>query len=223
VPISYEGLTLGIEPGRNWFIYTHVAPSYVGNSLRLQKLDLAVEDNREEALQTVAAIATGTAKLSTGVGAASRGSELPAPLTLPVVIDLADAKNAVDQDKPLPLNPGWHYRISWLDHGPEEAGFIRREGYKDVHGAAITSLCRPLQITLLNAETKLVMGVTVADPDYLETIPLPPSGTVTFHDLCGADVAMQKAVTVPTNTLANDFFNAVLDVRAATKTAPRQH
>lgn len=222
VPIPFEGETFGIEPASHWLVYTRIAPKYFSNSLRLQSLEFSVEDKREEALQTMAAIASGTAKLATESG--MRAAAIPMPLHLPVVIDLADAKHSIaanPQDPPnalpLPANPGWKYSIRFLDH-PDDAGFLKR-GNKDdlqnVHGAVLTSLCRPLQISLTNGVVTLVMGVTVADPDYLLSIPLPPSGTVTFSDLCGADVTTQKATTTPSNTLASDFFADVQAVRTA--------
>jgi len=227
-PISFEGLTLAIEPKYHEFIRTFAAPTYFPNSLRLKTLEFAIRDERQEALDTVFAVAAGARQLSTA-GSKSLNS---IALHLPVVIDLKDAKaTAGGAFKPLPNNAGaWWYRIEFLDD-PKAAGFLPQANFRDVHEAVLTSLCRRIDVVLTSRdpakfdasadgevadnESKLVMGVTVADPDYLMTVPMPAKGTVTFGDLCGADVSMSTAATIPTNVLATDFFTQVNAMRTA--------
>jgi len=224
VPIPYEGVTLGIEPASHWFIYTRMAPSYYPNSMRLKTLEFAVEDKRQEIIDTLGALAIGSARMAAPVprletkgftataGAQDRGKKL----NLPVIIDLADAKKTLAADAPLPHNEGWNYHIRFMDD-PAQAGFLRLAERDQVHRAVVTSLCRPVQITLTNGEVRIDIGVTVADPDYLLTIPLPPSGSVSFGTLCGADVQMQKAATVATDQLVTHFFNDVQSLRVIEK------
>jgi hypothetical protein len=217
VPIPYEGATLGIEAASHWMVYTRMAPSYYPNSLRLQTLELSVDDKRQEALQTFGALAVGVAKTSSGAGFAGAGAReqaAPKKLTLPIILDLADAKATITKDAPLPRNEaeGWTYHIRFMDD-PEKEGFPRFDDRQNVHRAILTSLCRPVQITLTNGNVQVVLGVTVADPDYLLPIPLPPSGTVTFGTLCGANMQMNQAVTTATNQLVNSFFADVQSLR----------
>jgi hypothetical protein len=223
VPIPYEGMTLGIEPTRSWFIYTHMAPSYYPNSLRLQSLEISVEDKRMEALDTVGAIAVGSAKIAAGPGAGGFGAHAlgatspPKPkLQLPVIIDLADAKKAQTTPTPLAGNPGWTYTLHFLDD-PDRMGFHRSSDVSNVHGAVVTALCRPVAITLTAPTVKLVLGTTVADPDYILPIPLPPSGSVNFGTLCGADVKMQSVTSVKANDFVNAFVSDVQQVRNASR------
>ena len=223
VPIPYEGMTLGIEPTRSWFIYTHMAPSYYPNSLRLQTLEISVEDKRMEALDTVGAIAVGSAKIAAGPGAGGFGAHalgMTTPskpkLQLPVVIDLADAKKAQSTPAPLAGNPGWTYTLRFLDD-PDRMGFRRSSDVSNVHGAVVTALCRPVAITLTAPAVKLVLGTTVADPDYILPIPLPPSGSLNFGTLCGADVKMQSVTSVKANDFVNAFVSDVQQVRNASR------
>jgi hypothetical protein len=221
VPIPYEGATLGIEAASHWMVYTRMAPSYYPNSLRLQTLELSVDDKRQEALETFGALAVGVAKSSSGAGFAGAGPKeqaAPKKLTLPIILDLADAKSTMTKDAPLPRNEaeGWTYHIRFMDD-PEKEGFLKFGDRQNIHRAILTSLCRPVQITLTNGDVQVVLGVTVADPDYLLPIPLPPSGTVTFGTLCGANMQMNQAVTASTNQLVNAFFADVQSLRTIGK------
>ncbi len=218
VPISYEGATLGIEAAAHWMVYTRMAPTYYPNSLRLQTLEFAVEDKRQETIDTIGALALGIAKTTAPVkgfaGAGLKERPVEKTLTLPIVIDLSEAKKTLTEDALLPRNEaeGWTYHIRFMDD-PEREGFLKFDERQNVHRAVLTSLCRPVQITLTNGEIQIVLGVTVADPSYLLPVPLPPSGTVTFGTLCGANVQMNQAVTTPTNQLVTSFFNDVQSLR----------
>jgi len=218
VPISYEGATLGIEAAAHWMVYTRMAPTYYPNSLRLQTLEFAVEDKRQETIDTIGALALGIAKTTAPVkgfaGAGLKERPVEKTLTLPIVIDLSEAKRTLTEDAPLPRNEaeGWTYHIRFMDD-PEREGFLKFDERQNVHRAVLTYLCRPVQITLTNGEIQIVLGLTVADPSYLLPVPLPPSGTVTFGTLCGANVQMNQAVTTPTNQLVTSFFNDVQSLR----------
>jgi hypothetical protein len=217
VPISYTAKTYGIEPIRHWLVYTHIAPTYYDNSLRLKLLQVSVEDKRQETIDTVGALAVGSAKLmSPASGLKALALVQPQTLLLPVIIDLSQAKKAIGTAQDLPGNPGWKYQIAFLDD-PASAGFRRVSDIANVHGAVVTSLCRPIAVTLTAEGTTLVMGTTVADPDYVVTVPLPPSGGVTFGTLCGADVSMTAVQTVKTDQVVSSFFNDVQQTRSALK------
>ncbi|HEY1562045.1 MAG TPA: hypothetical protein VGF71_14350 [Caulobacteraceae bacterium] len=218
VAIPYEGVTLAIEPHQRDFQHTFLAPTYYPNSLRLWTLTLDVKDSREEAVDTLSAVISGAAKASQSMFR----SLAPTPLKLPVVIDLADAKKTIaGGEAPLPLNEGvWWYKVAFLDD-PDKAGFLKLADRGQVHQAILTSLCRPLQISLTNHSTTLVLGVTVADPDYLLTVPLPAKGQVTLGSLCGADVQMQAVVEKPVDQVVTGFFNAVASTRTAQKPPPK--
>ncbi len=217
VAIPYEGVTLAIEPHQRHFETTFLAPTYYPNSLRIATLSIDVKDSREEAVDTLSAVIAGGASASKSLFR----SLAPTPLKLPVVIDLADAKKTIDGgEAPLPLNEGvWWYKVRFLDD-PDRAGFLKLADRGQVHQAILTSLCRPLQISLTNHSTTLVLGVTVADPDYLLTVPLPAKGMVSLGTLCGADVQMQAIVEKPVDQVVTSFFNAVGSVRSAQKSPP---
>lgn len=224
VGFPYEGVTLAIEPERHNFMRTSIAPAYFPRSLRLKLLTIEVKDQRKELIDTVGAAAVGVARITQPAVGARSGlpgeAEPPKTLNLPVTFDLATAKRTLTEGpQPLPLNPGWTYSIHFIDD-PEGAGFLKLAERGSVHGAILTSLCRPMQITLKNGDVALQLGVTVADPDYLTATPLPPKGSVVFDDLCGVDIQAQPYTEVPTNELVSDFFNQVQALRVETAPVP---
>lgn len=214
-PIPFQGETFGIEPRRSRFVRTILTPTYYPNSLRLKTLAIEGHDQRKEIIDTVGALAVGAAQLARGGG--ERSGSLPGyrTLNLPVVIDLAAAKETASQGpRPLPGNPGWSYVGRFLDD-PAASGFRRRAEAKTVHGAIVTSLCRPYQLTLTAGGANLVMGLTVADPDFLVSIPFPAKGVVNFGVLCGADIQAQPVTETTADVLVTDFFKQVQNLRTA--------
>jgi hypothetical protein len=198
-------------------VRTLLTPTYYPNSLRLKTLAVEGVDQRKEIIDTVGAIAVGAAQLARA-GAGERSADLlpgERKLTLPVVIDLAEAKQTIQSGpRALPDNPGWTYVGRFLDD-PATAGFRRRDQASDVHGAIVTSLCRPFQLKLMAAGQTLTMGLTVADPDYLLAIPFPAKGVVNFSPLCGADIQAQPVTQTTADVLVSDFFKQVQNLRSA--------
>ena len=233
VPIAYDGMTLALVPEYRNFVRTFVSPTYVGDTLRLSKLEFSVRDERQEVIDTVFSGISGVQKLARMDGARAREDDKPKPisLALPVVLDLAEAKKTLTAGfSSLPGNKGtWWYRLQFMDN-PVASGFAPRAAFGKYHASALTSLCRRARIEITSrdpakhkspsadgfyaeGESKLVLGLTVADPDFLLPVPLPPQGSVSFGNLCGATVTPSASIQTPTNVLMDDFFSKVSALR----------
>ncbi len=217
VPTDFAGEVLALEPRSRNLVSTAIAPTYVGDSLRLRKLTVEARDHRIEAINAIGAIAVGTAKLVGGDRSGGQATAAPPTLYLPVLLTLAQAKAAIGKSLPLPGQEGWTYAAAFRDD-PAAAGFLPRRARTTIHEAFVTSVCRPLHLTLTGGGgVPISFDVTVADPDWLMTIPLPAKGAIVPHALCGADVETEAVTTVGVDAIAEAFFAQVGALQAALK------
>jgi hypothetical protein len=226
VPTGDTSRVLAIEPRSRQLVSTSVAPAYYPDSLRLKVLTIEAKDHKLEAINTIAAIASGVKGLAAGLGLAATQSEPVAPLRLPLTIDLAAARaaHAVNDPAvpeaataaPLPGNIGvWTYTLTFLD-SPPASGFRAAADVTAVHHAMVGSLCRPARLTLTAVKypkAPITRDVTLADPAWLMTVPFPAKGALVFAPLCGIDVQPQPVTDIGTDAMANAFFNAVNAIR----------
>jgi hypothetical protein len=228
-PVDFTDATYALIPRSRRLVSTIVTPVYVPNSLRLASLGIEVKDHRLEAINTIGAIAGGFAKLAASENQAM-DADIFAKLSLPIVIDAADARSAVDSgakcsDDPglpcheVPNNIGWSYRLRRLDDGN---GFRPRATIGDVHGAMVASACQRARLTLEHRDARgaldgirATLVVTLADPDWLITMPLPPKGQMLFHTLCGIDMKREATSETGTDVLATAVFANIDAVRTA--------
>ena len=192
---------------------TYIAPTYWTNSLRLKTLSVEVRDHKIEAINAAGAIVAGVGKLAAGAARATSAPKAET-LKLPIVIDLALLRG---DPIPVPGHKTWTISGEFLDKDIDKAGFIQRRARGSVHGALLTSTCRPMQIDLYDGVQSISFRVRVADPEWLTPIPLPSVGAVTLNPLCGGDVTNQKVVEVGVDAMAQAFFAQVDAVRTATK------
>jgi hypothetical protein len=224
-PIDDDGKILALAPKTRDLVTTYLAPTYWPNSLRLKLLSIEVHDHKLEAIAAVGSIAAGVGKMAATGGArdAKVADTDKRELLLPVILDLPVLKKLAVKDwMDLPGQPGWHVRAKFLDD-PETEGFLPRDQAPSVHAAILTSTCRPMSIQISDRKLEEIdFLVSVADPDWLTPIPLPPIGAVAMHPLCGADVQNQKVVEVGVDQEAQSFFTQVQAVRTATAPAPKK-
>lgn len=211
VPISFEGELLALAPRSRRLISTEISPTYYPDTLRLKTLTVEAKDHTLEAIATVGTVVSGVARLTAGVRAVDDSEELK----LPLIIDLGDAKAALDTPRPLPGNPGWTMRARFTDRPPGQAGFLARADRGRVHNALLTSICRPLRLELQRGSVVVPVTLRVADPDWLVAIPFPAKGSLTLHPMCGADVQAQPVTRVTADKIAETLFAQVEAVRAA--------
>lgn len=230
---------LALRPRARRFVSTTIAPTYFPNTLRLMTLTVEAKDHRMEVIKTLGVIARGAAKLA---GVAVQGANrlgTPVRLDLPVAIDLADTMSArrgfLQCAVKLPGNgERWTSSGQWLDTqetcfdgtgSPDvrtPAGLLPRTQAGLVHGAILTSACRPLRLTLAGANfvggqpsgsASVTLDIAVADPRWLVAVPFPAKGTMVFHALCGADVKADAVAEVGVDELAQQFYTEVASLR----------
>jgi len=205
-----------MQPNDYFYKSTDLAPIYVSRSERLKSLSIDTQDHRKEIIDTTGSIAINLAKVAVTAGAPLATGEALLPLTLPVVIPLQDAKEAPTGS--LPGNKGWIYIFKFLDDPSSK--LPRTDFDKGSHGRsiALSTACRSAQLTVTNGTVDLTFGLTVADPAYIDTIPLPIKGEVDFPELCGpASVKTEKSTQSPTTELSDAVFKQISDLQGVFK------
>lgn len=160
-PISFDGELLAIAPRSRRLISTEISPTYYPDTLRPKTLTVEAKDHTLEAITAVGTVVSGVARLAGGMRAVDETEEL----SLPLIIDLADAKAAMAAPQPLPGNPGWTMQARFTDRPPVQAGFLARADRGRVHNALLTSICRPLRLELRRGDAVVSITLRVADPD----------------------------------------------------------
>ncbi len=225
-PIDYSGSTYAVQPNNHLYKTTNISPTYVARSERLKTLSIDTEDHRKEIIETTGSIAVNLAKVAVGFAAPEAGGRAPLypPLTLPAVINLSDIEPGVAT--PLSTDPnvnsGWTITLEYVD---QPDGHIERSKFDQGtmgRGLAISTACRSAKLTLQAPSVAITLqfGLTVADPEYLDTVPLPVKGEVDFPELCGpADVKTEQTTQETVNDLSDTLFKQVGDLTSAIKKA----
>ena len=220
VPIPFAGTIMTIDPRRRGLVTTALAPTYYANSLRLKTLSVEVRDHRVEAINAVGGIVRGIVSAAGQAGMSNdEGVAATVALRLPVVVDLRDAVTALDTNTPLPGNVvQWEMAAAFLDRpGRPGLGYLPRGDAATVHQGMVTSACRRFVLSLRSGMIGLDFSTIVADPDWLIAIPLPSKGTLSFHTLCGADVAAQPIDEIGADKIAAAFVANVEAIGVAAK------
>lgn len=241
-PVEFADATYAVQPKARRFVETRLAASYVPNSLRLAELAVAVKDHRVEvinAIGTLAAAAAGAPVASDQRGGDDADdTEKPKPppeqmakLVLPVIIEAEDLRDpaptgscppAAGACHVLPRNPAWSYRLVRADR-PDAQGLLPRARLPGLRDAMVASACRPARLdiyaTLPNGVVAPVFSfrLSLADPDWLVAMPLPPKGQLAFHPLCGMDMKREEATEVGADAMATALYNQVQTLRSGNR------
>lgn len=234
-PVDFYAAAYALQPRSQNFVETRVAPTYVGNSMRLAELAVEVKDHRLEVINAIGTIAAGVANVA-GDQSASIGEELFVKLKLPLFIEGAEARapttaGARCRDTPvvpgaggchpLPGNPDWSYRLIATDD-PAAQGFIARADIATVRDVMVASICRPAVLAIDHSDAQgvrpmLTLRLTVVDPEWLSTMQLPAKGQLVFHPLCGMDLKRQQVTETGVDAMTRAVFDQIAAVRAAAK------
>lgn len=159
---------------------------------------------------------------------------IEATLVLPVIIDADDRRDAQETGQclaaavprgagpchSLPRNPGWSYRLSWADD-PGAQGLLPRSRLPGLRNAMVASACRPARLELYASLSNgllarvMTLRLSLADPDWLIAMPLPPKGQLAFHPLCGMDMKREDAAEIGADAMATALYNQVRTLRAS--------
>ncbi|WP_167509206.1 hypothetical protein [Pseudomonas oryzihabitans] len=84
--------------------------------------------------------------------------------------------------------------VNFLEDAPPGAALFRdkesRGELNQMRHVLLTSACRTINVEIRSGKFRGKSFTTkVADPSYVQTIPLPKKGTISFHSVCGANLA----------------------------------
>ncbi|WP_455925209.1 hypothetical protein [Pseudomonas putida] len=67
------------------------------------------------------------------------------------------------------------------------------------------------------ASAQLTFPIKIADPRYVDLVPLPEKGTITLHSICGADLAVDSSSSEATRAMATvqEIFTQAQKIKAA--------
>jgi|GEM_PF-2360414 len=237
-PADFTGATYALTTRSRKFVETRIAPTYARNALRLAELAVEVKDHRMEVINAVGTVAAGVAGLAADQSGNEDTQDKPV-ITLPVIIDAADARapdtpGARCRPAPtgivaggaggchkLPGNPDWSYRLVATDD-PAAQGFVPRAAIASLRDVMVASICRPARLEIDHEDSEgvrplLTLRLTIVDPDWLSTMPLPAKGQLVFHPLCGMDLKRQQVTETGIDAMTRAVFDQIAAVRAATQ------
>lgn len=224
VPVDEPGgPTYAIIPEASLGVVSKVGLATRPNSMVAHEVTTEIEDKRIEFIKELGGIAV------SGIALTSAARAVP-PLGYRVVVDLADAlrslksRDAVEvkalagnvvgpKDDPI--------KVVAVRLSPVSADAVDRGNfpYSDVQSVFFYSACRDATIEFSYQETSYIGTVRIPDPNFLQTVSLPKTGKVAFHDQCGVSVTHGKVVTATSLELLKTTIDQVKSIRDAQEMA----
>ena len=217
-----KGNLYAIVPEDNLWSTTNLSVSYVGDTHLIKQIGTEVIDHRKDYIEAVGAI-VGTAAVIKPLWIQAEQISL----RLPVVIDVDEAfgksmwqRLSMDNDK-------WWFQLRADSQNPN--GTVDTKAFFDQFANKKTSSfgfssCREaiLYICYDDSQPKIAIEsapvkihLTVIDPSRLETLKLPDKGSLSMHDLCGADLTTQASGVASAGSLVTDVMNQVTAIKKA--------
>lgn len=211
-----------VVPESRWLgaVKTNLSVTYYDTndtSFLVKTVGSEVQDDRVKIISSIGAVA---------VAAAAMAAYAPPPkvvLRLPVAIDTIEGKDG--KWRALPKNPEWFYK---LRVSPERGASISKDSFFSKHADCATSAfpfstCRKatLHVKLKPDNTPPLEAddgdakfhIMFADSDYLDTLALPPKGSLKFHSICGANIVTEKVEGGATWDLLESLMNQAKNVK----------
>jgi hypothetical protein len=163
---------------------------------------------------------------------------LEVTLTLPVTINAYSARDG--HWRPLPRNQGWWYKLVLSGTSPDKNlapsappwnssiqtdAFFKKYALDsgDSTAAFPFSACRRASLHLkhnasaagpgMDVSDDVTFDLMVADPDYIETLALPPKGKIKMHTVCGADLLTESATVINAWGILEEMMKQVKAVK----------
>lgn len=226
VPIEEPGgPTYAIIPETSFGVVSKVGLATRPNSMVAHEVTTEIEDKRVEFIKELGGV------IVSGIALTAAAMAVP-PLGYRVVVDLADALRSLKSRDAVevkalagnvlgPKNDA--IKVVAVRLSPVSADAIDRGNfpYSDVQSVLFYSACRDATIEFSYQETTYVGTVRIPDPNFLQTVGLPKTGKVAFHDQCGVSVTHGKAVTATSLELLKTTIDQVKSVRDAQEKAAK--
>lgn len=217
--------SFGITPWNRWYgVKTQIALTKVENTQLAQSVSVAVEDKRTEFIESAFKLLGTIAQIP--ISQKGEGEEKSKLKNFPAVVDASQLikncqRTACDKELLNASEWGVNASISVAEVPPDAIDIkkISAPGFLlEASGVFFASACRQATIRISgieNSESDLVQHFALADPNYVQAIGLPNSGTITAHSECGYSVVPQNVELKSDTDVANKFFEELFKFRKA--------
>jgi hypothetical protein len=223
--IEDPNYSFGITPWNRWYgVKTQIALTKVENTQLVQSLSVSVEDKRTEFIESAFKLLGTIAQIPISQkGEAEEKSKLK---KFPAVVDASQIikscqRTACERELLKTSEWGVSASISVAEVPPDaiDIKHVSAPGFLlEASGVFFASACRQATIRISgieNSESDLVQHFSLADPNYVQAIALPNSGTITAHSECGYSVVPQNVELKPDTDVADKFFEELFKFRKA--------
>lgn len=201
--------SFGVRAVDRFGVDTDLTVTRIENTALLHSVSVDLVDKRIEYVGDAFKLLGTVATLATGPGIALAGSSAgPYPREVDTLERLTQA-NCLRLHCEIPLiTPVGTDLAATLSVGdvPPDAMDLAQALTKigDARGVLLSSACRQSSVQIRTGEdTQDTFHFSLADPRYVQVIPLPSKGTITFHSQCGFNVTSEK-VEVQSNAAVAD-------------------
>ncbi len=200
-PVEALGEVFAIKPDSSVGLNTHLKVTKRPNTELIESISTELEDKRIEVLEQSFGVVAGIASFAAD---ASPTSNLPLPIDvndlylkkkLPEKSTFTDGK----------LQNEWTYDITF-EAIPSDA--IPLDGYKNELSKSTNvlfySACRSASLRFKSGNLSgQTFTLTIADPNFVQTVALPNKGAIEMHSSCGVNVKSEKADIATSSKLIN--------------------
>jgi len=165
---------------------THLNIEKYPNTDIIKSISIDTEDNRKEFITSAASIAVGVAAIMV----------TPKTETLPRIINTESLlkktnRESFDKENIDKLN-GKPVSIKF-GKIPDDAINIKDFPFTTNSEVYAFSACRNAKISFNDGVTDRKVSVSIADPNFIQTIRIPEKGSITMHSGCGVDTKSEKS------------------------------
>ncbi|MGQ0545286.1 MAG: hypothetical protein ACT4P3_08145 [Betaproteobacteria bacterium] len=215
-----DGPTYAIVPGSTLWVVSRIGVATRPNSMLVQEVTTEIEDKRVEFIKELGGVVVS----AIGVAAADRA--IP-PLGWRGVVDLAGALRAHKSSRQ--AGEVGSLAGTKIGSAPDQMNVVsvklaavsadafERDKYPfgSRQTVFVYSACRDATFELSYKGTPYIYATRISDPNFVQTVGLPKTGKVSFHDQCGVSVTHGKAQTASSLELLKTTLDQVKSIREA--------
>lgn len=226
-PAESKNHFYALKPHESIWSKTSISVSYLDNTRLIRSIGTTFKDNRIAVINTVgamvASIVSGDITIK-GVEARLPVEPEVEPLSLPVVIDLSDMKEAPSSLwKTIPGHSKWWYSIKLSPPPHDSEKTSEYFGKTRVSRALAYSICQDATLFVINSPAQPVgeisgaasFNIRIANPNYVCTLNLPAKGSITMHSVCGADIKTEEYDAVSSLDVLDALMKQVEAIKQA--------
>ena len=203
----------GIRAVDRFGVNTEIAVTKLDNTQLLQSVSVEIDDKRIEYIGSAFKLLGTLALAATGAPSASMGGantkKFPVDADTQERLVSASCGREKCTASLFPRGATTFAANLLVDEVPPDAIdlAIVLQDLDHAKGAIFAPACRRAEVRIPTQESnkEQVFGFSLADPRYVQIIPLPSKGTITFHSECGFSVVSEK-VEIQSNAAVAESF-----------------